>query len=94
MVDQLPRAGGFAVEVLLVVEARQFARHLRDTVGFVADSLEVCARLHHRDEKAQVGGGRLAARDDVNALLIERHFEAVHFVIAGRHLGSAVQRRR
>jgi len=43
-----------------------------------------CTSSH---EQPQIGGGGLTTGDDVNALFVERHLEAIDLVIAGRHFG-------
>jgi hypothetical protein len=51
-----------------------------------ADALEVGDGLHHHHHHAQVGGGRLAARDDMGAILVDRHFQRIDVVVVGIHL--------
>jgi len=60
-------------------------RHARDLRRLVADALQIGDGLHHRDQQAQVAGGRLAARDDLAAGLVEADLESVDAVVVGDH---------
>ena len=55
--------------------------HLGHTLGFVADAFEVGDGLDHGHHQPQVGSGRLAARHDAGAFLVDLHFQRVYAVI-------------
>src|ERR1019366_6845677 len=71
---------------------------LADLLAFIADTLKVRDGLDGRDDHAQVPGRGRARRQDAAALLVDRDFHAVDFVVILRHRASeravAVHERR
>ena len=57
---------------------------LGDFLGFVAGALEIRDGLRDRDQQAQVARGRLTARDDVAALLVDLDFHRVQALLRRR----------
>ena len=73
---------------------RQADRHARDLGGLVADPLQIGDGLDHGVDQSKVTGGRLAAHQDLAAILVDPHLDAVDRLIGGLHLRCeyAVQR--
>src|SRR3954447_16697097 len=57
--------------------------HARDLRRLVADALQVGDGLHHGHDQPQIARGRLTARDDGTAILIDADLHAVHLVVVG-----------
>ena len=62
-----------------------------NSLGLVADSLQVGDGLDHGNDQTKIAGRRLSKRQNLGALLIDRDFQGIHLVVVSNHFLSQVR---
>ena len=71
--------------------AAQVEHQTRDLLGLVADTFQIGDGLADRQHQAQIGGGRLAAQQNLGAVLVDLDFERVDLEVVDRDIFGFVE---